>query len=157
MATTAPKDPRAAAKVDAGAPVVVSRTIDVMAPVEAVWRVLADIEQWPSWNRAVASVSLDGDVAPGTHFAWRAGPSTIRSTLLQVERPSFMAWSGRTLGLQAIHVFALMANGESTEVRTEESYTGLVAWLLRIPLRRALARALGDGLEDLKLRAEGLR
>jgi uncharacterized membrane protein len=141
-------------EVDASAPVVVSTAIDVIAPAEVVWRVLTDIEHWPAWNRAVASVSIEGAVAPGTDFAWKAGPGTIHSTLLQVEQPSFIAWSGRTLGLRALHVFALTAHGESTAVRTEESYSGLIAWLLRVPLRRSLFRALAEGLDDLKGEAE---
>jgi uncharacterized membrane protein len=151
---TEPDDRRAQVAVDASAPVVVSTAIDVTAPADVVWDLLADIEQWPAWNRAVRSVSVHGDVAPGTEFEWKAGPGTIRSTLLQVVRPTFIAWSGRTLGLRAIHVFALRTDGEHTTVRTEESYSGPVARLLRGPIRRSLARALADGLVDLEARAE---
>jgi len=151
---TESKDRRAEVHVDTNASVVVATAIDVKAPAEIVWSVLADIEEWPSWNRAVASVSIQGDIAPGTEFEWKAGPGRIRSTLLQVERPSFIAWSGQTLGLRANHAFALHANGERTTVRTEESYTGLVARLLRVPIRRSLARALDEGLVDLKAQAE---
>jgi uncharacterized membrane protein len=148
------KDPDPQVAVDADAPVVVSTAIDVMAPADVVWDVLADIGQWPAWNRAVASVSIEGDVAPGTEFEWQAGPGTIRSTFLRVVRPSFIAWSGHALGLRAIHIFALHGDGERTTVRTEESYTGLFAWLLRVPIRRSLARALEDGLVDLRAQAE---
>jgi uncharacterized membrane protein len=150
---TEPTDRRADLDVDANAPVVASTAIEIMAPADVVWAVLADIGQWPSWNRAVASVSIDGDIAPGTEFEWKAGPGKIRSTLLQVQAPTFIAWSGQTLGLRAIHVFALHADGERTTVRTEESYSGLVARLLRVPLRRSLATALADGLVDLKAEA----
>jgi uncharacterized membrane protein len=151
---TEPKAPGDQATVDASAPVVVSTAIDVMAPTDVVWDVLADIERWPAWNRAVRSVSIDGEVAPGTEFEWKAGPGTIRSTLLHVVRPRFIAWSGHTLGLRAIHVFALHTDGEHTTVRTEESYSGPVARLLRGPIRRSLARALAKGLVDLKAQAE---
>src|SRR4051794_36725408 len=102
---TEPKLSRADVEVDTSAPVLVSTAIDVHAPAEVVWRVLADLEQWPAWNRAVASVSIEGHIAPGSDFSWKAGPGTIRSTLLEVERPRFIAWSGNTLGLRAIHVF----------------------------------------------------
>jgi hypothetical protein len=151
---TEPKEPSDGVEVDATAPVVVSTAVDVVAPAEVVWRVLVDIEQWPAWNRAVASVSIKARVEPGTEFAWKAGPGTIHSTLLQVEQPRFIAWSGRTLGLRALHVFALTAHGEYTSVRTEESYSGLIARLFRVPLRRSLSRALAEGLDDLKREAE---
>jgi hypothetical protein len=151
---TEPTDRRAELEVDAHAPVVVSTAIEVMAPADFVWDVLADVGRWPSWNRAVATVSIGGDTAPGTEFEWKAGPGTIRSTLLQVQPPTVIAWSGQTLGLRAIHVFALQANGERTTVRTDESYSGLVARLLRGPIRRSLTAALADGLVDLKAEAE---
>jgi hypothetical protein len=149
-----PKDPPAELEVDASAPVVVSTAIDVTAPAEVVRGALAGIEQWPSWNRAEASVSINGNIAPGTELEWKAGPGTVRSTLLQVERPSAIAWSGHTPGRRAIHVFALRADGERSAVRSEESYTGLVARLLRVPIRRSLARDLAEGFVDLKAQAE---
>lgn len=68
---TEPEHPRADVDIDRGAPVVVSTGIDVAAAVEIVWRVLADIGQWPSWNRVVGSMSI--------------------------EPPNLIAWSGRTL------------------------------------------------------------
>ena len=72
--------------------------------VETVWRVLTAIEQWPSWNPDVKSVSLDGAVREGAAFRWKAGPSTISSTILRLDRPRLIAWSGRTLGIRATHV-----------------------------------------------------
>jgi hypothetical protein len=41
-------------------------TIATPAPPPAVWRLLADVDSWPRWNRAVGSVELDGPFAAGT-------------------------------------------------------------------------------------------
>ena len=37
--------------------------------------------QWPSWNPDVKSVTMEGPVQPGTVFRWKAGPSSLTSTL----------------------------------------------------------------------------
>jgi uncharacterized protein YndB with AHSA1/START domain len=140
--------------VAADAPVVAAHEIVIDAPIDRVWDVLTEIESWPSWNRDVRSASMDGPVAPGSTFRWKAGPGTITSRLEHVERPHVVAWSGRTLGIRAVHVWRLESRGEGTLARTEESYDGLVAGLLRRLLQKTLDRALADGARYLKAEAE---
>jgi hypothetical protein len=116
--------------------------------------VLTAFERWPSWNRAVKSMTMQGNVAPGSVFRWKAGPGTITSTIQRVERPHLIAWTGKTLGINAIHFWYLEPRGGKTFVRTEESYEGLVARVFRGPIQKTLDRALADGLADLKTEVE---
>jgi hypothetical protein len=95
-------------------------------------------------------MSIDGDVAPGMEFRWKAGPGTVTSTLQRVEQPKLIAWTGRTFGINAIHFYWLEPRDGGTFVRTEESYEGLVARLLRGSLQKTLDRTLADGLRYLK-------
>lgn len=88
-------------------------------------------------------------------FRWRAGPGTITSTLERVEEPRLIAWTGRTLGITAIHFWHLQPRDGTTLVRTEESYEGLVATLLRRYLKKTLDTALAEGLHDLRAEVEG--
>lgn len=143
--------------INAQAPVVGRSEIEIAASPEAVWEVLTAFERWPGWNRDVKSMSIDGPVRPGTVFRWKAGPGTIRSTIQQVEPPRLIAWTGKTLGIDAIHVWYLEPRGDATLVRTAESYEGLVARLLRGSLQKTLDRALADGLRALKSEVEGTR
>jgi uncharacterized protein YndB with AHSA1/START domain len=136
------------------APVVGRSEIEVAAAPEAVWEVLTSFEHWPSWLRDVKSMSVEGPVAAGTVFRWKAGPGTITSTIQRVERPRLIAWTGRTLGIKAIHFWHFEAREGSTFVRTEESYEGLTSRLLRGSLQKTLDRALDDGLQDLKTDVE---
>jgi uncharacterized protein YndB with AHSA1/START domain len=145
------------ARVNEGAPVVSRSEVEIAATPEAVWDVLTSLERWPSWNRAVKSMSVEGAVAPGTVFRWKAGPGTITSRIQRVQRPRLIAWTGRTLGINAIHVWHLEPRDGGTFVRTEESYEGLVSRLLRRSLQRTLDRSLAEGLEDLKGEVEGRR
>ena len=64
-------------KANKNAPVFSQGAIEVAAPPHAVWDLLADIRGWPRWNADVQEVSIDGEVAEGTVFRWKAGPGTI--------------------------------------------------------------------------------
>jgi len=143
--------------VNSNAPVVAADEIEIAASPEAVWNVLTDFESWPRWNPDVKSISVEGDLAPGTMFRWKAGPGTISSTIQEVEPPRRLAWTGTTFGIKAKHVYRLEPRGEATFVRTQESYDGFVARLLRGSLQRTLEKALSDGLRHLKTEAERRR
>jgi hypothetical protein len=140
--------------INRAAPVIGTSETEVAAARELVWDVLTGIEHWPSWNPDVKSVSMHGGLSEGTVFRWKAGPGTVTSTLEHVEAPQRVAWSGKTFGLQAIHVYALEAHNGTTLVRTEESYDGLVARLFRGRLQKTLDGALDSGLRHLKAEAE---
>ena len=140
--------------VNEQAPVVGAGEIEIAADPEVVWEVLTAFENWPSWNPEVKSMSMQGAVAPGSTFRWKAGPGTITSRIERVEPPRLIAWTGKTLGIRAIHFYWLEPRDGKTFVRTKESYEGLVASLLRSPLRKTLDRALADGLQALKAEAE---
>lgn len=142
------------AKIDERAPVVGAGEIVISAVPETIWDVLATIERWPEWNPDVKWVSIEGAVAEGTQFRWKSGPGTLTSTLQQVDRPRLIAWTGRTFGIDAVHVWRLDPRDGTTVVRTEESFDGLVARLFRRPLRKTLAGALDRGLRHLKAEAE---
>ena len=136
------------------APVIGASEIEIVAAPTVVWAVLTDIEEWPSWNSDVKSVSMQEGLAEGSAFRWKAGPGTITSVLRTVEPPRRIAWSGKTLGIQAMHIYALEARNGATFVRTEESYDGLIARLFRGPLQKTLSGSLESGLRHLKAESE---
>jgi carbon monoxide dehydrogenase subunit G len=140
--------------VDRGAPVIASGQIEIAADPETVWGVISDLQRWPSWNPAVKSVELDGEVAEGSVFRWKAGPGTITSTLREVDRPRAIGWTGKTLGIAAVDVYRLEPKGAGTLVRTEESWDGLLARLLRGRMRKTLQGSIDSGLAHLKAEAE---
>jgi hypothetical protein len=121
-------------EVNKSAPVVAAGEIEIAARREAVWDLLADIRGWPTWNPDVKAVSLDGDVAAGSEFRWKAGPGTITSRIQRLERPGLIGWTGRTFGIDVVHVYRLEQRDGNTLVTTEESYEGLIARVLRGPV-----------------------
>jgi uncharacterized protein YndB with AHSA1/START domain len=140
--------------INASAPAVARGEIEVAAAPEIVWRVLTDIPNWSSWNPDVKSATLEGPLAAGTQFRWKAGPGTITSTLQDVEPPRRIDWTGSTFGIKAIHVHQLEQRDGTTLVSSAESWDGLVARLLRGSMTNRLQEALDSGLRHLKIEAE---
>lgn len=140
--------------VDHRAPVCESKEIVIDAPADVVWDALSDFSSWPNWMPGVKSVQVDGPIQAGTRFEWKAGPGTIRSEILESDRPRSIGWKGRTFGITALHVWRMEEQGGSTRVSTEESWDGLLARALRGSMSKTVSKALGDGLAGLKGEAE---
>lgn len=141
-------------EINRTAPVRARRTVDVEAPIERVWDVLANVDDWPRWNADVKSAGIAGPVAPGTQFRWKAGPGTIESKLEDVERPQRLGWTGKTFGLSAVHVWRLESRDGGTHVTTEESMEGRLARPLRGMLTKNLEKSLDTWISGLKAESE---
>jgi len=144
-------------QADRNAPVYGTGEIEIAADPETVWGVLADIGGWSSWNPDITQVNLRGPVQPGTTFSWRSGPGTITSTFQVVDEPTELTWTGKTMGIPAVHVYRLRPSEQRpghTVVSTEESWGGLLARLLRKRFAKTLETAIDTGLARLKAEAE---
>ena len=67
--------------IDAGAPVVGRAEIEIAARPEVVWDLLTAFNRWPTWNPEVKSMAVHEPVVVGSTFRWKAGPSTVTSTI----------------------------------------------------------------------------
>ena len=141
-------------EVNQSAPAIVAGEIEIRAEPEVVWDVLADIDNWPSWNPDVKEARLMGGLRESSVFVWKAGPGTITSTLEKVDRPREIGWRGKTMGISAVHVYKLEPHAEGTKVHTEESFDGLIVRLLKGPMRKSLQKGIDGGLAHLKAEAE---
>ncbi|MBP1770028.1 MAG: hypothetical protein H6P96_646 [Candidatus Aminicenantes bacterium] len=146
--------PGSRVEVDHDAPATGIAEVLIKAPIDTVWRILSDLEKWPSWNKSVSKIRVNGPLEAGTSFDWTAGSSRIVSRLEEVDPPQRIVWSGRMPGIRAIHVWELKADGDGTRVRTEESFEGLIVGLLRGLMKKTLAKALAQGTAALKAAAE---
>jgi len=141
-------------EINRSAPVQAAAEIHIAAPVEVVWATQAELETWPDWNPDVTSIEVLGPVAPGTEFRWKAGGVSVVSTLREVSPPGRLAWTGRTMGIRAVHTWSFHQEDGGTRVQTEESFEGWVARLLGGWLRGNLAVTLAKGLEALRIESE---
>ena len=112
------------------------------------------IGDWPRWNPDVKSASIDGPSTPGTAFRWKSGPGTIRSTLQVVDPPREIGWTGKTMGIHAVHVFRFEEADGGTLAHSAESWEGLIASLARGYSRRTLAATITTVLSHLAAESE---
>lgn len=140
--------------IDRDAPATAEGEIQIAAPPETVWAVLTELRAWPTWNSDVQSMAFDGPLAPGSTFRWKAGSTSLTSTLRVVEAPREVGWTGTTMGIQAIHVFYLEPSDGGTRARSAESFRGLIPSVLKKYSRRVLQRGIESILASLKLEAE---
>jgi hypothetical protein len=141
-------------EADRHAPIFEKGEIIVGAAPEIVWDTLTDFRSWPQWMPGVRFVKIDEPVRVGTRFTWRAGASTIKSEIVDANKPQKVAWKGRTLGIDALHVWSVEPTGQGSRVVTEESWAGPLARGLRGLLRKTVRKAVDDGLAALKVEAE---
>jgi len=141
-------------EVDSSAPVVGNAEIVINAPVDLVWEVLSDFEGWPKWNKSVSKIRLGGPLEVGTSFNWVGGGSKIASRLEEIDKPNRLAWSGKTLGIKAVHVWKFRVSEKGTLVHTEESFDGLIVRIFPGVMRKMLNKALDEGVRALKAEAE---
>lgn len=135
--------------VDSTAPVVAHSETEIAADAATVWDLLTSVNAWPSWNPDVKSASIGGGFTPGARFRWKPGPSTINSTVQQADPPERAAWTGKTLGIKAIHVHRLEAHDGGTLVHSDESWDGLLPRLLRGSMQKTLQRGNDSALQHL--------
>ena len=141
-------------EINPNAPATADGELRIDADPETVFEVISGIDRWPSWNPDVKSVRVEGPVQPGTVFRWKAGPSSLTSTLRVVDPPREIAWTGTTMGIKAVHVFRFQASDGGTLARSEESWEGLIARLLKGYSRRTLDKGIRSVLAHLKTEAE---
>ena len=124
MATRELTPKRMPMEINRNAPATAEGELRIDADPQTVFAVISAIDQWPSWNPDVKSVSVEGPVQPGTVFRWKAGPSSLTSVLQVVDPPREIAWTGTTMGIKAVHVFQFRASDGGTMARSEESWGG---------------------------------
>lgn len=144
-------------EVNRDAPAVGKAETLIAAPVDVVWGVLSDLPNWPSWNTGVTAIRVNGGLKAGTTFEWTGGRTSIVSRLEEVAAPTKIAWTGKMLGVRAIHVWELKPDGSGTRVVTEESFEGWLARLLPGVMKKVLTKALDQGVAALKAAAESRR
>lgn len=109
----------------------VSRVI--AAPIERVWSLLSDVSEQARWNDTL--ISIEGQITTGgtVTLVSKANPKrSFKLAVSDVAAPSHMVWSdGMPLGLfKGTRTFDLESQGDTTEFRMAEVYSGLLAGLI---------------------------
>jgi hypothetical protein len=141
-----------AGQVEAKAPIKAAAVVVIKAPEAKIWRLITDVDRWPTWQLQIKDARLTGPLKTGSLFTWRTGGLLIHSRLGLVQVPKKIAWSGEAFGLHAAHVWTLKKTSSGVEVRTDETMSGLPLSL--VYSSAALQRADASWLAALKKTAE---
>jgi uncharacterized membrane protein len=135
----------------------VTETVDIAAPLEQVWRVLADVEAWPTWTDSVRTARLlDGPpLAEGSRVELRQPrlPATLWVVTELVEGESF-TWSARGPGVVSVAGHWLEPTDRGTRVRLEFSQQGPLGTALGVLAGGMVRRYVGMEAAGLKRRCE---
>ncbi len=141
-------------KINFNAPVKCSKSITINADSEKVWTVLTNIPNWADWQTDISNPKLHGALKPGTTFSWKTGGTKINSTLHTVEPFQNFGWTGKTLGLFAVHNWLLTEIEGKTTVQVDESMEGFLAQLFKKNFNTNLEKGMQNWLELLKIESE---
>ncbi len=148
------KSPNHMEIINETAPVVCRKTIRINADLQTVWSVLTDIDRWDNWQTDIKKPKLNGNLQVGSTFDWKTGGAKIHSTLHTVEPQSHFGWTGKSLGLFAIHNWTLTEKDGDVHVLVEESMEGSLAVLFKKTFNKNLENGMIRWLEMLKVECE---
>ncbi len=143
----------------------------IKAPLRTIWELQADVERWPSWQKAVTGIKrLDpGPLRPRSRFRWTtpvpATPTTpattlvVTSTVRQLHHGKCIRWTGPAIGEglridEGVHVWNFTEVEGGVLVRTEETWTGDQVEADVPTSTHYLGEGLKIWLTDLKTAAE---
>jgi len=110
----------------------ISASIDIAAPPDDVWAVLAGLDSYREWNPFIQSAS--GQLTEGATLTLRMVPAegrpvTFRPRVLVAKPGVMLRWIGRLIipGMfDGAHQFALEDRGESTHLTQSEAFSGIL-------------------------------
>lgn len=140
--------------IDKNAPLIAKKEIIIKAPIEKVWKIQTDINSWPEWQKEVSSAKLIGGLKKGSTIKWRAMGMGISSTIEDVSKHKVIGWSGKSIGMYAIHFWYFEKSGYKTKVKTEESLSGWAPKLIKQFKPNFLDESLQKTLNQLKNQIE---
>jgi Polyketide cyclase / dehydrase and lipid transport len=140
--------------IDGDAPVIVRHQIDINAPLQTVWRLQTDVNNWPAWQTDITAARLDGPFEPGNSFTWTSYGFTVTSTIYAVAKRARTLWGGAARGIMGTHEWAYTQTPAGVHVATHESWSGQPVQADATGMQSALDKSLTDWLGHLKAAAE---
>lgn len=130
--------------------------IVINAPVERIWKLYADVNNWAKWDPDTKASALDGKKFEAGATGWHQSPTGPRTPLRFVSvvpNESFIAESRSPLSkLQFDH--QLVRSGDRVEVIHRLEFTGLLAPFWGRVIGKIIYRGMPQTLGALKKKAE---
>lgn len=140
--------------IDSDAPVRAHYEIDINAPLDTVWRLHADVNNWSTWQTDITAAHIDGAFQPGSSFEWTSYGFTVVSTIYAVTERSRVLWGGTSGGITGVHEWVFSETPTGVHVTMDESFAGEPVEADITGMQSALDSSLAAWLAHLKDAAE---
>lgn len=147
--------------VDEDGPMRIEKTVTIAAPPETVWRVLTDVEAWPTWTESMTSVTRPADARRDHELA--VG-ETIRIkqprlpatdwTVTEVTPVRSFSWDARGPGVRTTATHVVEPAGEGSHVRLVLDQSGPLGVVMGLVTRGLTRRYLELEAAGLKAASE---
>lgn len=141
-------------QINKDAPVISKAEILIDSEPEKVWRILTSINNWPDWQSEVSEAKLSGQPEEGTEFTWKAGGLSFSSKIHTSIPNKAFGWTGKTIGVSAIHNWFIEEKDGKTLLKVEESLQGILPFLFRSYFQSILDKGVLRNVEELKSASE---
>ena len=137
-----------------------SEAVEIEAPIERVWDILVDAEQYGEWNPFTTRIETDFEIGSPIDLYVTLGPLKLRQPewIEAVDRPHLLAWStmvGHPFLLSARREQRLDPSGANRcRYLTTDAFTGLLTPLVVLLFGQLIRRGFNDMALALKARAE---
>lgn len=134
-----------------------ARTIDIDAPPQRIWEILADVEHWPDWTESMQKVErLDrGQFGMGSRARVkqpRLMPATFAVT--SFEPGTSFEWTSKTFGVVSVGDHRIEPRDGGARVTVSFSMRGPMAWLGSTIASGLIRRYVTMEAEGLKKQSE---
>jgi uncharacterized membrane protein len=140
--------------IDSDAPVRAHHEIDINAPLDTIWRLHVDVNNWPTWQTDITAAHINGAFQPGSSFEWTSYGFTVVSTIYAVAERSRVLWGGTSGGITGVHEWVFSETPTGVHVTTDESFAGGPVETDITGMQSALDSSLAAWLAHLKDAAE---
>jgi uncharacterized membrane protein len=140
--------------IDTSAPVVARHDVNIDAPLNTIWRLHTDVNNWPKWQTDITSAHAEKRFAPGASFTWTSFGFTVTSTIFEVVEGSRVLWGGTADGITGVHEWIFRETPEGVQVVTNESFAGDPVAADAAGMQSMLDGSLSSWLQHLKAASE---
>ena len=133
----------------------VEYSLDIQAEAERLWDILTDVQSWPEWmGTSYIKPAEAGPLKKGSTFDAELGGIRWNIRVIKADKPFSICWTGKRLGIEAIHEWEFQEKEGKTKAITRESMSGGILILLYPVIKMKLSKYDYKWLRDLKTKAE---
>ncbi|MBI4162273.1 MAG: SRPBCC domain-containing protein [Candidatus Aenigmarchaeota archaeon] len=137
--------------------ITVEKEIVINKPVEQIWKVFVDVNNWPKAFPNITDSKLDGKLEVGKKFRMVLKgtipfmPLDVQPTVLKMEKNKFISWRGSgKMGINGVHDFIFQNIGKNkTRIVSREVFSGKFVFITR-PLKSSVEKSFEIHLQGLK-------